>query len=231
MRKTKSLDCNSCKSKKPSFLSVCGKESTNKINASKKCFIFKKGQILFHEGSLLSGLYCISSGKVKLFQAGSNGKDHISNILGEGSLLGFKEIICDEKYHLLSAEALEDLTACVIPQKTFIDVLEHDPSCKKNILCQTCSELIQSDTRLTMMASTPVLGRLAKALLYLHDLYQPSDSLSIKREDLANFVGTATETVIRLLSTLKQKDLVNIQGRKIQILDRAGLLKTYEIYQ
>ncbi|MFT5318289.1 MAG: CRP-like cAMP-binding protein [Chlamydiales bacterium] len=81
------------------------------------------------------------------------------------------------------------------------------------------------------MASTPVLGRLAKALLYLQELYHPDDYLLIKREDLANFVNTATETVIRLLSTLKQNKLVNIQGRKIQITDKAGLLKTYAIYQ
>jgi len=55
--------------------------------------------------------------------------------------------------------------------------------------------------------------------------------ISLSREDLANMVGTANETVIRLLSEFKEDKMVAVKGRKIFILDKKGLERVAKVYQ
>jgi CRP-like cAMP-binding protein len=55
------------------------------------------------------------------------------------------------------------------------------------------------------------------------DIYE-DEPINLSREDMANFVGTATETLIRLLKELKTEGLIEIQTRKITVLDRKKLL-------
>jgi CRP-like cAMP-binding protein len=94
---------------------------------------------------------------------------------------------------------------------------------------------------MTSMAQKPVRERLAESLLLLNNcLYtetehfsSPGENTTIKlsREDLANIVGTATETVIRLLSEFRTAGLIESEGRNIVILDIDGLRKVGKVYQ
>jgi len=95
-----------------------------------------------------------------------------------------------------------------------------------------CSLLEEAEEKMTSMAQKPVRERLAEGLLVLDELFNGAGgcksadndhSISLTREDLANIIGTATETVIRLLSDFKEEELIETEGRKILILDRSGL--------
>lgn len=95
--------------------------------------------------------------------------------------------------------------------------------------------LEEAEERITSMAQRPVRERLAESLLFLGCLFKtgqtqcddPSDGvISLSREDIASIVGTATETVIRILSDFKEEKLIEIQGRKIKILNVPGLKKS-----
>jgi CRP-like cAMP-binding protein len=77
-----------------------------------------------------------------------------------------------------------------------------------------------------------VRERLAETLLFLHKTFQNETdtdenliSVSLPREDIANIVGTATETVIRLLSEFKADKLIDMEGKRIRILHKAALEK------
>jgi CRP-like cAMP-binding protein len=92
---------------------------------------------------------------------------------------------------------------------------------------------------MTSLAQKPVRERLAEGLIILDDLFNGKNvchatndehSISLTREDLANIVGTATETVIRLLSEFKEERLIETNGRKILLIDREGLQKAAKNY-
>jgi CRP/FNR family transcriptional regulator len=74
------------------------------------------------------------------------------------------------------------------------------------------------------MAQKSVRERLAFALMLLGDVYG-AEQINLTREDMANFVGTATETLIRLLKDFKEEGIIDIHTRKLEILDKERLYK------
>jgi CRP-like cAMP-binding protein len=92
-----------------------------------------------------------------------------------------------------------------------------------------CRELREANDYITDIAQKTVRERLAEVLLLLKDNFELDNAntlqISLTREELANMVGTATESVIRLLSEFKQDNLIDLQGRKIKFINVAGLTK------
>jgi CRP-like cAMP-binding protein len=94
--------------------------------------------------------------------------------------------------------------------------------------------LEEAETRMASIALKTVRQRVAESLLILVNTYKSDDSntqfeLRISREDLANSVGSATETVIRILKEFKEARLISINGRSIIVLDFFGLMKISNI--
>jgi CRP-like cAMP-binding protein len=89
--------------------------------------------------------------------------------------------------------------------------------------------LREANDYITDIAQKSVRERLAEVLLLLKDNFELDTTdilqISLTREELANMVGTATESVIRLLSEFKQEQLIDLQGRKIRFVNVQGLSK------
>ena len=92
----------------------------------------------------------------------------------------------------------------------------------------------EANSFITDIAQKTVRERLAEILLLLvHDFGLDNESflnISLTREELANIVGTATESVIRLLSEFKSDKLLELNGRKIKILNKKGLEKISNVF-
>ena len=232
MQQLPHIACEHCQSLQLSFMKDCSADNFASLNEHKHCKVFKKGQDLFHEDGRPTGLYCINSGKVKLYKTGSEGKSQILDILSEGAFLGYRALIAEEMYHH-SATALEDTSVCFIPKSVFLQILESNPMLAKQLLKSLCHDFGIAEDRLKNMAQKSVSERLAETLLLLaHSFkkqYDESASIlidvSLPREDIANLVGTATETVIRLLSDFKDKGVVLFEKKKIKIVDLPKLKK------
>ncbi len=98
----------------------------------------------------------------------------------------------------------------------------------------TCRELGESNKFLTDIAQKTVRERLAEVLLLLMDTFELDEDnylqISLTREDLANIVGTATESVIRLLSEFRADNMIEINGRRIKLLNIPKLIKVGNVY-
>jgi CRP-like cAMP-binding protein len=98
----------------------------------------------------------------------------------------------------------------------------------------TCRELGQANTYITDIAQKTVRERLAEILVQLKNDFGLDEEnvlkITLTREELANIVGTATESVIRLLSEFKQDKLIELNGRKIKVLNLVALMKVGNIY-
>lgn len=230
------VSCEACKSRPNSVFGVlCAHELSN-ISENKSCTLYKKGQVLFHEGTRPLGIFCINGGKVKIYQIGADGKEQIIRIAKAGDLLGYKAMLADETY-AVSAETLEDCTICFLSRNNFLDTLKESTDLNKRILKEICHEHGVLTEEVTNQAQNSVRERFALALLKLKDTYGLDGhedgpvEINLTREDLANLVGTATETLIRLLQEFKEDGMLETQGRKIRILDSKKLVKTARLLQ
>ena len=196
--------CQSCAQRFTSVFCKAKQEFIEEINEQKICNIYKKGQTLFNEGSYPFGVYCINDGKVKLSHLGDDGKEQIIRLLRGGDVLGYRALLSGERYSA-SAIALEDTQVCFIPKELFISVLKSDTGLAFEMMKLLSDELHKAEVKLTHLAQKPIRERLAETLLFIKETYGfEADgvtlSVRLSREEIANLVGTATESTIRLLS-------------------------------
>ena len=223
-------DCQHCNSRYRSVFCDLQAEQLHDVNLNKHCNHYKKGQIIFHEGMRPAGIFCMNSGKVKLAKTGGEGKEQIVRLARYGDILGYRSLLSNENYSL-TAYALEDASICFIPKSTFFTVLSQDANLSMQMMKLLSSDLKHAEEKITEMAQKPVRERLAEALLFIKETYGFTEdgktlNVALSREDIANVVGTATETAIRLLSELKQDGIINLTGRKIAIVDNQRLINT-----
>ena len=188
--------------------------------------IYEKGETLYHEGRRINGVYCIEKGIVKIFKTGFDGKEQIIMFGKEGDIIGYRSVLADE-LACTTAKIIEKGLLCFIPANLLIQFVKENPAFSYEIMKLACKELGDANQYITDLAQKSVRERLAEILLHLIDKFdldaENNLKISLTREELANIVGTATESVIRLLSDFKQSGLIELQGRKIKILDMNGL--------
>lgn len=177
---------------------------------------YKKKATVFDEGETSSSLYFIKSGQVKIFKAHPDGKELITSVHKAGEFFGFEAILQSEPY-TESAIALEDTELNLIPKADFLTIIYGHVDIAKSFIALLCSKVQEKEKQLLHLAYNSIRQRTAEALLKLHSLKGSETTLSIAREDLAKMVGTATESVIRVLSDFKDEALIDIVSGKITI--------------
>ncbi|MFN0203879.1 MAG: Crp/Fnr family transcriptional regulator [Bacteroidia bacterium] len=199
------------------------------LDVAKECKWIKRGELLFQEGSYPRGLYCVHSGKIKVFQMGTDSKEQIVHLVHDGDVMGYRAMLSDDVYSC-SAAAMEDSQVCFIPKADFYQLLEKHPKLLLKITQLLAHKLKEAEQKITQMAHQPVKERLIQVLFSLIDNYgfkadKITIDLMIKREDIANLVGTTRETAIRLLYDLQTQKIVELDGKYIKILDEKALKK------
>ena len=210
------------------FKEILSKEDYNKYIEAKKTVFFNKGEALFEEGSNVDGIYFIENGTAKLYKLGFNRKEQILRFIKEGDIIGYRALLIDEAYQA-TAEAMSDLQAIFIPSDVFLHLLEVDSQLSYTMLQKISFELGESSNTVTFLAQKTVRERLAEVLLLLEQKLGTDPEgfikISLTREEIANLIGTATESAIRLISEFKQDDYIAVEGRNIKILNHEKLKK------
>lgn len=201
----------------------------DQINDTKNINFYPKGATIFYENNYPLGLFAIYKGKVKIFKTTENGKEYILRLAKEGEVLGYRSLITGEKYEV-SAQALEDTHVCFLSSSCFMNLLKQSNGLTKKVMESLSQELKIAEARLADMTQKSVKERVAETLLMLRNFYGLEDDnktikANLSREDLANMVGTATETLIRSLAEFKEKKIVDLKGKKIILLN-LSLLKS-----
>jgi len=198
------------------------------VDKDKVCNFYKRGNIVYHEGTRTNGFYCINSGILKIFKTGIDGREQIIAFAKKGDIIGFRSILSNE-LACSSAKVIDDATLCYIPGETLISLVKTNGNFSMAMMQQTCKELGEANNFITDIAQKTVRERLAEVLLNLKNIFNlDADQvlqISLTREELANIVGTATESVIRLLSEFKHDKLIDLNGRKIKLLNIKQLEK------
>ena len=115
--------CVFCKARLKSIFSDLSNDEMQQLEDIKTCQVIKKGKLLFSEGAYPRGLYCVQSGKIKIAQTGTDGKEQIVHMLKNGDIMGHRAIFGEDTYSC-SAIALEDSHVCFLPKHHFIKWLK-----------------------------------------------------------------------------------------------------------
>jgi len=198
----------------------------NRLNYEKTCSVYKKATIIYREGSRLTGFFCVTRGIIKIFKTGIDGKEQIIRFAKKGEIIAYRSLLSQE-LACTAAKVIEEAVLCHIPYQTLLFLIKSNWQFSHHMLQIVCHELREANDYITDIAQKTVRERLAEVLLLLKDSFEVDNQntlqISLTREELANTVGTATESVIRLLSEFKQDKLIELQGRKIKFLDIPSL--------
>ena len=218
MKTPEKTRCESCIIRQFNALKAFSKEELKVISDNKITKNYKKGEQIFKEGEKLNGVFCVRDGASKLSKLSENGKHQIVKIAKKGEILGQRSVVADE---------LNDTSMCYIPKQLIIDKINENPEFTRNLLKIMASDLRESDNFIVNMSQHNVKQRIAEALLYLDTNFGTDDegflAVNLSREDLANVVGTATESCIRLIAELKKEGFISAKGKKTKILDKRAL--------
>ena len=199
----------------------------SQLNYDKTCSLYNKGSIIYSEGSRLTGFYCVTRGILKIFKTGIDGKEQIIRFAKKGDIIAYRSLLSQELACTTAKVIDESAVLCHIPYQTLLFLIKSNWQFSHHMLQIVCKELREANDYITDIAQKSVRERLAEVLLLLKDNFNLDDDnnlqISLTREELANMVGTATESVIRLLSEFKQDQLIELQGRKIRFINVQGL--------
>jgi len=181
--------------------------------------IYSKKQVVYAETKRPRFLYYIKSGKVKGYKTNDNGKEYITDLYSEGDFLGYPALIEDRNYDD-TAVALEESEIVQIPKDDFQNFIYGDISVATKFIRIITQNVKDKEERLLNLAYSSLRKRVSKALVDINGKFNTEGQnkpIEISREDIAQYVGTATESLIRTLSDFKSEKLIEIKDGKIVI--------------
>lgn len=181
--------------------------------------IYSKKQVIYAESKRPRFLYYVVKGKVKGFKTHEDGKEYITDLYSDGDFIGYPALI-EEKNYDDSAVALEDTEIVQVPREDFQQMIEGNITVASKFIKIITQNVKEKEERLLSLAYSSLRKRVAKALVDIHGKFNSAGEnkpIEISREDIAHYVGTATESLIRTLSDFKSEKLIEIKEGKISI--------------
>jgi CRP/FNR family transcriptional regulator, polysaccharide utilization system transcription regulator len=187
----------------------------------------KKGENITVEGEKAEGLICLISGKVRLFRTGVSGKSQIIKMIKPYGLIGIRTLFSENSW-AVSATAIENSAFCIFERSAILKVLKNNPETTLRLLKMAADDTWLLCNRLLSLTQKHVRARLAESLLILRDTYgfEPDGrtlNVAVSRKDIASLSNMTTANAIRTLSGMAREGVIEINLKKIAILDNAGL--------
>ena len=187
---------------------------------------FTRKQTLYQEGKNPRFLFYLVKGKVKGLKANQDGKEYITNLYNDGDFIGYSALLENSNYED-SAVVIEDAEILSIPKEDFLHMVFNEINIASKFIHIITKNVKEKEERLLNLAYNSLRKRVATALVEITNKFKLQDQtmpLEISREEIAQYVGTATESLIRTLSDFKAEKLININNGKI-VINNSGKLK------
>lgn len=198
------------------------------LNKNRSKLFFKKGDVIFKEGEIPSGLYCLNAGKVKLVKDGKIEDEFIVGLTKPVDFLGFDNLMSNTPYNY-TAIAIEEVSICVIKKENLFEVISKNSNLASKIINHLSQKVIRQHDKLLVLTQTKLESRLAFTLLDLVDFFGYEEdgktiAVELKRKELASLSSMNTANVIRMLAYFKKLNIIDLKLKRIQIL-KLELLK------
>ncbi len=193
----------------------------SELKAKGKNRIFANKQIIFVEGDEPSYLFYIKTGRIKTYKRFKDGRELSSTLYGDGEFFGY-ESLCSGSAYSDNAAALSDCELLLVSKTDFIDHLLNHQEISTAFINLLSISVREKEEQMLQLAYFSVRKRVAEALVQVALKFGEKDvdtcKLKISRDDLAALVGTASETVSRMLADFKEENLIEKTGNAIHII-------------
>lgn len=176
----------------------------------------KKRDAIYREGAYPKEIYYVQKGRIKNTRMNEDGKELIAEVWQAGDFFGVIPAMNETSY-THSAVAAEDYKITAIPINEFKKLLTTNLEIANKFMRIFAGNIEAKELELLEIAYGTVRTRLADALLRLAETYSDrvNEGIPLSREELAQFVGTAPETLIRTVKDFKEEGLISMNKTKI----------------
>ena len=221
--------CVGCLCKSKLFCLLSDKELAL-VDANKVHVNFKAGETIKKQGTFMSHVLSVNSGMAKLYIEGLEGRSAILRIVKPTSFIGGPGIYFDQRHHF-TITALLDSSVCFIDLQVFKDVLRENQSFTEEFLKDFSRDVLTVYNRLIYLTQKQMPGRMADAILYLHDeiFQQQKFPMILSRFELADLSAMSRESAVKILRDFQKEGLVRISDHEMELLDEEALRKISRI--
>lgn len=205
-------------------------QAGQRLNEIKSTAVYPKGAMLFIEGQQPRGVFVLCTGKVKLSTTSRDGKTIITKVSEPGDVLGLNAVVSNRPYEV-TGEMMEPGQANFIPRDSLLHMLRDFPEVSMRVAQQLSRNYYSAyeEIRTLGLAVSPS-EKFAKLLLAWSSKSAAEDGsaqvkLTLTHEEVAEMIGTTRETVSRLFSEFKRKQLMQLKGATLVIRSRGALEK------
>lgn len=215
--------CENCEFRNLVFAALDDAE-VQQLCDSKEERIYKKGEIIHHEGDKITYFKYLKSGLVKLYRKTPSGEEQVITITKPFEFVSNMSIFSEERYKY-SVSAVEDSVICAIKLNFIKDLLVKNGAFAIGLLSKVAKVNEKIITQTLDIKQKNLIGRVAYILLYFtNDIYNSQVfDLPVSRKEIADYIGMSTANVIRTLSDFKKEGIIRIFGKTIEIVDKSRL--------
>lgn len=203
----------------------------SELKSKGKTRSFANKQIIYVEGDEPSYLYYLKSGQVKTYKRFKDGRELSSTLYHDGDFFGY-ESLCSGSSYADNAATLSDCDLVLIAKNDFVDYLLNHQEIASTFINLLSVSVRDKEEQMLQLAYYSVRKRVAEALIQVAEKFgnkeEDSCTLKFSRDDLAALVGTASETISRMLADFKEENLIEKTGNAIRIM---SIKKLREIKQ
>lgn len=205
---------------------VCDLTGLDVLKDDAQIKTYGKRENIYHEGDTPKWLYYVQKGHVRNYRVTKEDKELVTGLYSEGDFFGYIDLLSKGQYKEY-AVSLEGATLALIPKDNFEQLILSNKDVSINFIKLLAGDIEEKEDELVSLAYNTVRKRVANALTKLYVKYQEGLAdrveVTVTRDELASMVGTATESVIRILSEFKKDGYIKSKGSLITILEFQAL--------
>ena len=216
------FECKHCVKISPSFRLLSESELAF-LNDYRVEITFKKGEIIYKQGSPFTHIAIIYKGLGKIYMEGSIGRDLILGFTKKYDINGGVGIFIDQRHHS-SLVAVTDCEACFIEINAFKTLLRKNWLFMESYLKEHSLRALHIYNQFVLLTQKNMEGRMAESILYLSEhIFENGVIHNISNLDLSELTAMTRESAIRVLKEFKEDKLIEVQNHSINILDNTAL--------
>lgn len=197
------------------------KETVSLVSDQRDVYTYNRKHVLYKQGQRPRVVYYVISGKVKVSKTNNDGKELITNIFGPGEFFGYTAILEGVNYKE-DAQVLEESDLMLIPREDFVELVSNDIETATNFIKIVTQSIGEKEESMLNIAYNSLRKKVAFALTQLYEKYKLNGEtkpvINLSRENMAQSIGIATESLIRTLGDFKDEKLIDIDSGKVTIL-------------